>query len=74
MEWTVEAPGEKILAQALGEGFTLRVEAAAGRFALQRVNPFFDPAIHENIHAVTECLAVAGLETPDGEPMALPWD
>ncbi len=33
-------------------------------FILQRVNPIFSPAIHENIRAVTEHLAAKGLETP----------
>ena len=31
---------------------------------LQRVNPLFSPAIHENIQAVTAALAAAGLVTP----------
>jgi hypothetical protein len=44
------------------------------RFVLQRVNPLFPKAIHENIRAVTAALARAGLTTPalvetvDGDP------
>jgi Ser/Thr protein kinase RdoA (MazF antagonist) len=34
------------------------------RFVLQRVNPIFDVRIHENLLAVTEHLARAGLDTP----------
>lgn len=51
----------------LGRGLihlTLRVDTPSGSFVLQRVNPIFDPAIHENIRAVTERLASRGLETP----------
>lgn len=52
---------------SLGTGLindTFEVRSAAGRFVLQRVNPIFDPLIHHNIRAVTERLAVRGLETP----------
>ena len=35
-----------------------------GRAVLQRVNPIFSPAIHQNIAAVTRRLADAGLTTP----------
>jgi Ser/Thr protein kinase RdoA (MazF antagonist) len=34
------------------------------RYVLQRVNPIFDPRIHENLLAVTEHLARAGMITP----------
>ncbi|HHH31579.1 MAG TPA: aminoglycoside phosphotransferase family protein, partial [Polyangiaceae bacterium] len=50
------------------------VEAAAGRFILQRLHPVFDPAMHHNIIAVTEHLAEMGMVTPrlvptdDGAP------
>jgi Ser/Thr protein kinase RdoA (MazF antagonist) len=43
---------------------TWLVEAGAARAVLQRVNPIFPAAIHENIRAVTERLAAAGLVTP----------
>lgn len=44
---------------------TYRVRATDGRsFALQRVNPIFAPAIHEDIAAVTAHLADKGLVTP----------
>lgn len=43
---------------------TWRVDGEAGSFVLQRVNPLFSPAIHENIEAVTARLAERGLETP----------
>jgi len=36
----------------------------ARRFVLQRVNPLFSPAIHQNIQAVTAALADAGMATP----------
>lgn len=45
-------------------------------YALQRVSPIFDPAIHHNIEAVTAALAGHGLTTPrlvptrDGKPFA----
>src|SRR4051812_9889439 len=61
----------------LGTGLinrTYRLRAAAGDFVLQRVNPIFDPAIHDNIRAVTERLDERGLVTPllldarDGRP------
>jgi len=35
-----------------------------GRCVLQRVNPLFSPAIHQNIQAVTAALAAAGMVTP----------
>jgi len=34
------------------------------RYVLQRVNPLFSPAIHQNIQAVTTALAGAGMVTP----------
>jgi Ser/Thr protein kinase RdoA (MazF antagonist) len=34
------------------------------RLVLQRVNPLFSPAIHENIQAVTAALTAAGMVTP----------
>jgi Ser/Thr protein kinase RdoA (MazF antagonist) len=40
------------------------VEAASGRYVLQRVNPIFAAAVHENIAAVTEHLDRKGVETP----------
>lgn len=44
---------------------THAVESRSGaRFVLQRVNPIFDVRIHENLLAVTEHLARAGLDTP----------
>ena len=43
---------------------TFFVTAGAERFVLQRLNPIFDARIHENIQAVTERLAQAGLMTP----------
>lgn len=55
----------------LGRGLinvTFRVDAASGSFVLQKLNPLFDPAIHENIRAVTERLAAVGLPTPRLRP------
>ncbi len=40
------------------------VEAARGRYVLQRVNPIFDAGVHENIAAVSEHLCRKGVETP----------
>lgn len=34
------------------------------RFTLQRLNPIFDPVVHEDIHAVTEHLSRHGVNTP----------
>jgi Ser/Thr protein kinase RdoA (MazF antagonist) len=47
---------------------TYLVEAGAVRHALQRVNPIFPAAIHENLLAVTGRLAEAGVLTPRLEP------
>jgi Ser/Thr protein kinase RdoA (MazF antagonist) len=63
----------------LGRGLinqTWAVDAAAGRFVLQRVSPVFDPRIHHNIAAVTARLRAHGMVTPelvetdDGAPWA----
>ena len=57
----------------LGAGLinaTWAVEADAGRFVLQRVSPVFQPAIHDDIRAVTERLEVCGLATPRLVPAA----
>ena len=57
----------------LGAGLinaTWSVEADAGRFVLQRVSPVFQPAIHEDIRAVTERLAGCGVPTPRLVPAA----
>jgi Ser/Thr protein kinase RdoA (MazF antagonist) len=43
---------------------TWRVEHARGVFALQWLNPIFDPAIHLDIEAITARVAAAGLVTP----------
>jgi Ser/Thr protein kinase RdoA (MazF antagonist) len=43
---------------------TYLVTAGAERAVLQRVNPLFPPAIHQNIAAVTEHLARQGMVTP----------
>ncbi len=55
-------------AAPLGAGLinqTFLVEARSGaRAVLQRVNRIFSPAIHENIRAVTDRVAAAGLATP----------
>src|SRR2546423_576438 len=54
-------------AAPLGYGLinkTFLVTTGGARYVLQRVNPIFDPAIHENIRAVTERLAARGLVTP----------
>jgi len=42
----------------------LLVRSDGGRAVLQRVNPIFSPAIHQNIAAVTQRLVEAGLTTP----------
>jgi Ser/Thr protein kinase RdoA (MazF antagonist) len=47
----------------INETFALD-DPARGRFVLQRVNPLFSPAIHQNIHAVTAALGEAGMVTP----------
>jgi Ser/Thr protein kinase RdoA (MazF antagonist) len=52
---------------ALGGGLinaSWRVDAAEGAFVLQQVNPIFDPAVHENIAAVTARIAAVGRPTP----------
>ena len=46
----------------INETFALD-DPARGRFVLQRVNPLFSPAIHDNIRAVTAALAAAGMMT-----------
>jgi Ser/Thr protein kinase RdoA (MazF antagonist) len=43
---------------------TFVVDAAAGRFVLQRLHAVFQAQIHDNIVAVTERLAAAGIATP----------
>jgi Ser/Thr protein kinase RdoA (MazF antagonist) len=43
---------------------TYLLTGAGGRAVLQRVNPIFSPAIHQNILAVTRRLAEAGMVTP----------
>ena len=47
----------------INETFALD-DPARGRFVLQRVNPLFSPAIHDNIQAVTAALVDAGMTTP----------
>jgi len=55
----------------------LLTRADGARAVLQRVNPIFSPAIHQNIAAVTRRLADAGLTTPSliptetGQPFVL---
>jgi Ser/Thr protein kinase RdoA (MazF antagonist) len=62
--------------EPLGRGLINETWLCDGRYVLQRVSPIFDPAIHHNIHAVTEHLAARGLVTPrllparDGAPFA----
>ena len=72
------AAGAKV--EPLGHGlindtFEITEGAAPGRrLVLQRVNPIFPPAIHQNIRAVTARLQAAGMTTPvliptrDGAP------
>lgn len=51
----------------LGHGLinqTFLLESDTARFVLQRVNPLFSAAIHQNIAAVTAALVRAGLLTP----------
>jgi len=51
----------------INETFVLDAPAPGqpgGRCVLQRVNPLFSPAIHQNIQAVTAALAKAGMVTP----------
>jgi Ser/Thr protein kinase RdoA (MazF antagonist) len=64
-------------ARPFGDGLinrTYLVAGDAGRVVVQRVNPIFPAAIHDNIQAVTRRLAAAGLTTPallptrDGRP------
>ncbi|MBN2576153.1 MAG: aminoglycoside phosphotransferase family protein [Deltaproteobacteria bacterium] len=53
--------------EPLGKGLinqTFLVTGAGERFVLQRLAPFFSPAINDNIAAVTTALARAGLATP----------
>jgi Ser/Thr protein kinase RdoA (MazF antagonist) len=47
---------------------TYLVTEGSRRAVLQRVNPIFSPAIHDNILAVTRRLAAAGMVTPLLEP------
>ncbi len=42
----------------------LLTDPERGQLVLQRVNPLFSPAIHQNIRAVTEALVRRGLPTP----------
>lgn len=59
------APGASCV--PVGRGLinaTWEVRSPAGAFVLQRVSPIFDPAIHENIEAVTRRLEREGLTTP----------
>ncbi len=49
---------------------TFFVAAAGRRFVLARLGAIFSPVIHENIRAVTERLAAAGLPTPRLVPTA----
>ncbi len=44
---------------------TYRVDASAGQFILQWVNPVFADEIHGNIRAVTRAVRDAGLATPE---------
>ncbi|MEQ9317988.1 MAG: aminoglycoside phosphotransferase family protein [Polyangiaceae bacterium] len=62
--WAVLEGGttERITRGLINE--THRVESPAGRFILQRLHPVFDPAMHQNIAAVTEHLAQKGMVTP----------
>jgi Ser/Thr protein kinase RdoA (MazF antagonist) len=53
--------------EPLGRGLihlTLAISSPAGERVLQRMNPIFDPLIHENIHAVTQRLADRGVQSP----------
>ncbi len=43
---------------------TWRIEDGAAHYVLQRLNPMFSLAVHENIEAVTARLAERGVETP----------
>jgi Ser/Thr protein kinase RdoA (MazF antagonist) len=43
---------------------TFRVEAPSGCYALQRLNPLFSSAVHENIRAVTDHLSERHVTTP----------
>jgi Ser/Thr protein kinase RdoA (MazF antagonist) len=54
---------EPIVGGLINETFRVTT-VAADTFALQRVSPIFDPAIHHNIEAVTAHLERAGLATP----------
>lgn len=57
--------------EPLGDGLinrTYRVTGKRGAFVLQCVNAIFDPAIHDNIEAVTRRLAARGLATPELQP------
>lgn len=59
---------EAVRIEPLGEGLinrTFHVHARDGAdFVLQRVNPMFDPVIHEDIEAVTRHVADKGLPVP----------
>ncbi len=43
---------------------TYKVSCPEGKFALQRINPIFDPAIHYDIDLLTRKIAAAGLLSP----------
>lgn len=47
---------------------TYLVEGEGSRYVLQRLNAIFDPAIHDNIAAVTRHLREQGLTTPELVP------
>lgn len=60
-------PPDEVRVQPLGAGLinqTFLVEAGPHRAVLQRVNPIFGIAVHEDIEAVTAHLARQGLVTP----------
>ena len=63
----VDAPLAPLGQGLINETFLLDAPAPgqpARRYVLQRVNPLFSPAIHQNIQAVTSAVAAAGLVTP----------
>jgi Ser/Thr protein kinase RdoA (MazF antagonist) len=59
--WLESARLEPVARGLINETFLV---TAGRRYALQRVSAIFDPAIHENIEAVTARLEELGLSTP----------
>lgn len=67
--WELSATRVRDVEQGLVNA-TYEVDTDRGRFVLQRLNALFDPALHENIAAVTVHLKRRGVATPELVPTA----